>query len=312
MRSREPSRVRRHAYWFLASSLAAFMLVGAGAHRVEAAPHGAIAQVGTLEVDQTGVTAPAGIAFNPGSKTFHLLQSAASASGETEVAAVDATHSVSGRQGTDRIGALVSDPINVAFDPEGSRLLLVSQSRELVEVRVTANGRLVPGSLSRRKLDRLGIIRPRGLAVDPATGAVFVLDAARGRGSCASPPRPMAASTRRRRQRSTCTEWDWATSVASHSMPGLPPLPPWRKFSLRADRNGRPRLVAPPLRAPALRPRGHGLRPERRPNSTPRPRKASSSPTRALRREAPGRSPSSPARRRLQQLRATSPRPSRR
>ena len=181
MRSREPSRVRRHAYWFLASSLAAFMLVGAGAHRVEAAPHGAIAQVGTLEVDQTGVTAPAGIAFNPGSKTFHLLQSAASASGETEVAAVDATHSVSGRQGTDRIGALVSDPINVAFDPDGSRLLLVSQSRELVEVRVTANGRLVPGSLSRRKLDRLGIIRPRGLAVDPATGAVFVLDAARPR-----------------------------------------------------------------------------------------------------------------------------------
>ena len=164
-------------------AVAAAALSGAATARVGAAPSAPVTELRTLESDRTGVTDPVGIAFSAKSKTFHVLQKAArgGASGaETEVVDVDATGSLSGRKGTDRIAALVADPINVAYDAGGNRLLLASQ-RELVTVGVATDGRLVPGSGTRHSISRLGLVAPRGVAVDPASGAVFVLDAATSR-----------------------------------------------------------------------------------------------------------------------------------
>ncbi len=135
----------------------------------------------TLELERTGVAAPAGLAFAPRSKALYVLErpAARASSAETEVVSLApfALASASERAGSARIAAAVADPINVAFDAKRSRLLLLGHARELLAVDVGANGELVGNGLSRRDAGRFGLRDPRGLTVDPASGTVFVLDA---------------------------------------------------------------------------------------------------------------------------------------
>jgi DNA-binding beta-propeller fold protein YncE len=69
----------------------------------------------------------------------------------------------------------------MAFDPRRNRLLFLSHARALFEVRADAGGDLDRPSLSGRDVTRFGLRDPQGIAVDPARGTVFVLDAAQPR-----------------------------------------------------------------------------------------------------------------------------------
>ncbi|HEV8382690.1 MAG TPA: hypothetical protein VGQ29_13970 [Gemmatimonadales bacterium] len=82
-------------------------------------------------------------------------------------------------KGAVRIAATVTDPINVAFDDKAGRLLLLdSPSNRLFEISARPDGSLNPKTLRSNSALSLRLKDPRGLTVDPATGRLFILDAA--------------------------------------------------------------------------------------------------------------------------------------
>jgi DNA-binding beta-propeller fold protein YncE len=71
----------------------------------------------------------------------------------------------------------IGDPINVAFDAAGSRLLLFdTASRQLVVVQATPDGRPEASRFSRLDALPFGVEDPQGMTVDVETGTLFVLD----------------------------------------------------------------------------------------------------------------------------------------
>jgi DNA-binding beta-propeller fold protein YncE len=135
-----------------------------------------------LSEERTGVSAPVGLAFSPGSNAFYAVSGRPDALGETDVAKLTpfSLSSRSDRSGSARIAAALEDPINIAFDAPRNRLLLLGHARELLEVQ-TRGGDLDPQTLRGHDAARFGLKDPQGMAVDPSGGTVFILDAAQPR-----------------------------------------------------------------------------------------------------------------------------------
>ena len=133
-----------------------------------------------LEHERTGIDSPAGLAYSPSSRSFYVIGArSGGAPAETDVVrlAPFELSPVSDRRGSARIAAAIKDPVNVAFDARHARLLLLDNADRILVVRPDANGDLDPGTLVRRDALRLDLRDAQGMAVDPATGVVFVLDA---------------------------------------------------------------------------------------------------------------------------------------
>jgi hypothetical protein len=168
----------------LAGAVAAFFVPGAsGAFQAQGqAARGPVRQVQVLEEERTGVPSPVGLAFSSSTKAFYVLGGRRGTRGplsEADVAKLTPfSHSpTSDRSGSALLAAAVEDPINIAFDPKGNRLLLLGHARELLEVRSLGGGDLDRGSLNRRDAARLQLQNPQGMTVDPSSGAVYILDA---------------------------------------------------------------------------------------------------------------------------------------
>jgi hypothetical protein len=139
-------------------------------------------QAQILELDRTGIAAPAGLAFAAGGKSFYAIGARPGGAADTEVVTLRPfdLSPVSDRAGSARIAAAIKNPLNVAFDALGSRLLLLDNADRLLEVKADANGVLDPKTLIRRDTLRLALQDPQGMSVDPS-GTVFILDAAQPR-----------------------------------------------------------------------------------------------------------------------------------
>jgi hypothetical protein len=158
-----------------------FALTASAAPEASGSSSGAPRQVRVLEQERTGVAAPVGLTFARGSESFYVVGSrSGGASAETEVVTLKPfdLSPVSDRAGSARIAAAIKDPVNVAFDARGSRLLLLDNVNRLLEVKANAGGELDPKSLVRRDALRLDLADPQGITVDPTSGAIYVLDAA--------------------------------------------------------------------------------------------------------------------------------------
>ncbi len=140
-------------------------------------------QVRVLEHDRTGVDSPSGLAFSSATSSLYVVGARGGAQANTDVVRLTpfALSPISDRAGSARIAAAVGNALNVAFDARGNRLLLLDRADRLLEVRADSNGDLDPGTLQRRDALRLDLTDPQGMTVDPASGAVYVLDAARPR-----------------------------------------------------------------------------------------------------------------------------------
>jgi len=183
------SRPRSSARFGALGLAAAAVVLAASVVTAAAAPDapsqgaaaGAPRQARVLESDRTGVEAPAGLAFSSASGSFYVIGARPSgALADTEVVKLTpfALSRVSDRAGSARIAAALKDPVNMAFDTRGNRLLLLDAADRLLEVRADSSGDLDPTTLVRRDALRLDLRDPQGMAVDPASGVVFVLDAA--------------------------------------------------------------------------------------------------------------------------------------
>jgi uncharacterized protein YjiK len=159
--------------------ISAFFVSGASAVTdARAQAEGMVREVQALQQDRTGVPAPVGLAFSSASKTFYVL-GAPPGNGTADVMRLAPFELASEpeRQGPASISATVQDSINIAFDARRNRLLLVSNARELLEVRARRGGDLERQTLRRHDVTRFGLKDPQGMAVDPDSGTIFILDA---------------------------------------------------------------------------------------------------------------------------------------
>jgi sugar lactone lactonase YvrE len=140
-----------------------------------------VREVRTLESDRIGTTSPVGLAFASSNESFYLTSAPKQiAPPDTAIARLKpfALRRNTDRVGSTKVAASVRNRINIAFDDVRDRLLLLREDgRRLYAIQANADGSLDPTSLVRYDVSRFGLGHPEGMAVDPASGAIFILDA---------------------------------------------------------------------------------------------------------------------------------------
>ena len=133
--------------------------------------------VRTVEIDETGPSNPVGLAFSSKASAFYVVSAqAGQVPGGTEVAGLTL---LADRTGVVRISDVIEDPINIAYDDKVGRLLIFQASKDqLIELREGPTGVLDPRTLMRYNMGSLGLKKPQGMAMDPSSGNLFILDAA--------------------------------------------------------------------------------------------------------------------------------------
>ena len=147
---------------------------------------GVIEVMQTLEPDQLQVAQPAGLAYIGADDTFVLLDgSAPGGDGLQAYTLYDpATNEAVSLSG----GPAVDVGVNMTYD--GARLLLLDgRSGELAAAAVAADQAALVVS-GRYSLAALNLQQPRGMAVDPATGELYILDSATSRVARVVPATP--------------------------------------------------------------------------------------------------------------------------
>ncbi|MBK9711677.1 MAG: hypothetical protein IPO81_10180 [Kouleothrix sp.] len=128
-----------------------------------------------IELERVGAASPTGLAFAPVMNAF-LMPQARDGARPSSLAML----SPLGRPtGSGNLAGLPADSLNITFDGASDSLLLLdSASGELVEVRARPAGGLDLSTPARFEGRGLGVRSPRGMAVDPSSGRLFVLDGA--------------------------------------------------------------------------------------------------------------------------------------
>ena len=139
--------------------------------RAADAPVTPVRRVHTVETDAT-IRLPAGLAYSARVDRLFVVESAAGKP------AVVARMTPTGRrtEGTVTTTVTLDDPVNIGFDDRRQRLLLAG-SGALHELRAPS-GRPTSRGARSVPLSALGLSRPRGLAVHPTNGTIYVLDGA--------------------------------------------------------------------------------------------------------------------------------------
>src|SRR6185503_175758 len=133
-----------------------------------------IRQIRALAGDKTGLINPAGLAFSSRANAFQVVEKQ---NASTNADLVKVTP-FADRAGSARIEAAIKDPINVTFDNQVGRLLILNNSaNRLLEVREDANGNLDPKALTRYDVRSSALQNPQGMAFDSARGILYILDA---------------------------------------------------------------------------------------------------------------------------------------
>jgi DNA-binding beta-propeller fold protein YncE len=121
----------------------------------------------------------AGLAFSPGAKAFYVVEALGPDHSPPLLLEVIEVSPLEDRGATARVVAAIKDPINVTYDARANRLLIFqSASNRLIEVREGPGGNLDPSPVYRHDARRFGLQNPQGMAVDPASGHLYILDAA--------------------------------------------------------------------------------------------------------------------------------------
>jgi hypothetical protein len=126
--------------------------------------------VRTLHTSEYGVTEPKGLAFSSAANTVLLLDE----SGTVALVTMGEEHA-----GSMVIPEVQEDPLNAAFDETTGSLFVFSRGRsELAQIQADVRGLPDASAGSRRfAANAFGIADPEGIAFDPASGRLFILDA---------------------------------------------------------------------------------------------------------------------------------------
>jgi hypothetical protein len=130
-------------------------------------------QVQVMQSDQTGLSNPVGLAFSSRANAFQVAEG----KGPSETTDLVKLTPFADRAGEARIAAAMRNPINIAYDDQVGRLLILrGNGNQLWEVREGLDGNLDPQTLTRHDVRDLNLQDPQGMTVD-ANGTLLILDA---------------------------------------------------------------------------------------------------------------------------------------
>jgi hypothetical protein len=128
--------------------------------------------VRAIATDRFGVPHPSGLSFAPTANAFVLADAG-------RAAELIQLSPLADPLGAVLLPAAFADPLNMAFDSAGSRLVTFDAAAvELLDVQELPSRRLVPAAATHSTGRRFGVQRPQGLALDPMSGRLFMLDGA--------------------------------------------------------------------------------------------------------------------------------------
>jgi len=135
-----------------------------------------IEEVRHLDTNDLGLLNPTGLAFSPDANVFFVLEAhlTAQANIVTMTPYEDLVNSMS-------VNVCMLDPINIAFDSRGNRLLLLEAvSDGLIEIKADPDGYLdtSPEAITHFQVGQFGLQNPRGMTINPANGHLFILNSA--------------------------------------------------------------------------------------------------------------------------------------
>ena len=147
-----------------------------------ASPKAVVREVRTLESDRIGTTSPVGLAFASSSESFYLTKRSPSRwphrtrqSPDSSPSPCAGTRIASARPRSPQASATGSTSRSTTV--RDRLLLLREDGRRLFAIQANADGSLDPTTLVHYDVSRFGLGDPEGMAVDPASGAIFILDA---------------------------------------------------------------------------------------------------------------------------------------
>jgi len=126
--------------------------------------------VRSLYTEEYGINDPKGLAFSPTANTFFVLDG----SGNISLVTMGEDNA-----GTRVLSEVQDDALNVAFDKKSNSLFVFKRGKsELVKIKSNGNG--LPDASAppiRFASNAYGLKDPQGIAFDPASGRMFILDA---------------------------------------------------------------------------------------------------------------------------------------
>jgi hypothetical protein len=138
------------------------------------------AYIGPVRIFDPDFTMPhaAGLAFSPAANIFLVL-----AGNGTDQPGRVSTNLTMVSPFDERIGSTnlptIPNPINMAFDVKGNRLLLFDTAgQELIMIEADPDGYVDPAAVSGFEAQQFGVRNPQGMAVDPVSGVLFILSGA--------------------------------------------------------------------------------------------------------------------------------------
>jgi hypothetical protein len=150
-------------------------VAASGAARAQNGP-AVLRLVRVIDADDIGAQGLAGLPLVPGTDVRLVLDE------PTVGAATVVLSNVGSPGGSPRLTIEVPDPINLGFAgwaDESFGLLVFDGTRaELSEVEIPRAGEVTPARVRRFSASAWGVADPRGVTIDPASGRIFILDAA--------------------------------------------------------------------------------------------------------------------------------------
>jgi hypothetical protein len=138
---------------------------------------GFIRHIRTFDQDTVGHLNPVGLAYSPLAEELLVLEAGGPDQSPSPVSDFIRITWAEDKSGSVGIAASINDPINMAFDAKAQRLLFLrSSNSNLFEISVDSQGILLPGTLKPYNSNKLGIRDPQGMAFDPASGELYILD----------------------------------------------------------------------------------------------------------------------------------------
>ncbi|UJS17545.1 MAG: hypothetical protein L3J17_00405 [Candidatus Jettenia sp.] len=136
-----------------------------------------VSLVRSVETSYHNIPNPAGLAFSPRARTFIIVDAPKPASPSAKI--FDNMMMTSPGDLASSVRARITDPINIAFDSKANRLLIYQPAvHKLIAVKATADGNLDPAKITSFDARKFGLRRPYGMATDPVSGDLFILDSA--------------------------------------------------------------------------------------------------------------------------------------
>ncbi len=126
--------------------------------------------VRSLSTNEYGASAPKGLAFSADANTFFVLDE----NGNITFITMGEDHA-----GFRNLPEVKPDPLNVAFDKKSGSLFTLNRGKsELVKIKADGRGLPTASALpTRYASNAYGLKNPQGIAFDPGTGRLFILDA---------------------------------------------------------------------------------------------------------------------------------------